>query len=87
MLKSSGTLHTAATADSDSDSAWAETHMTGQEQCFPDSLLLLLVPRLCIDGDVHSIDPRASYRLWAMVGPEALSPYQSAADTFESKQP
>lgn len=82
-MKPSDKLHTAATPGSDSDSARAENV---QEQCFPGSPLLLWVPKSCID-DVCSIDRPASCRLRVLFDPKALSPYQSAADTFVSKQP
>lgn len=85
-MDSSGRRHTAAMPSSDSDSVWVKTHMTEQEQCSPDSLLLPSVLKLCID-DARSIGRRASCRLRALVDPEALSPYQSAADTFGSQQP
>lgn len=75
--------HTAAMPGSGSDSAWAGN---GQEQCFPGSLLHLLVLKSCID-DVCSIGRPASCRLRVLFDPKALSLYQSAADTFVSKQP
>lgn len=50
MLSSSGRSRTAAIAGSDSDSVGLQRHMTEREQCFLGILLLLSVPKLCIDG-------------------------------------
>lgn len=84
MLSSSGRFRTAAIAGSDSDSVWVQRHMTEQEQCSPGILLLLSVLRLCIDGG-RLIGLQASCLRVLVV--EALSPYQSVADTFGSTQP
>lgn len=85
-MNSSGKHRTAAIASSDSDSVWVQKHMTEQGQCFPDSRLLLSVPKWCID-DVRWMGRQASCRLRVSSDPEASSPYQSAADTFGSEQP
>lgn len=84
MPSSSGRFHTAAIASSDSDLVWVHKHMTEQEQCSLDSRLLLSVLRLCIDG-ARWIGLQASCLRVLVV--EALSPYQSAADTFGPMQP
>lgn len=85
-MNSSDKPRTAAIASSDSGSALVQRHMTEQGQCFPDSRLLLSVPKWCID-DARWMGRQASCRLRVLSDPEASSPYQSAADTSESKQP